>query len=229
MGRYLKDIEASSEAYKKIWSYDSCEYIELPVRKACIDLNNKGIDTIMSSANKRDCKNGNVPENQNQYLSIGNGYAWIMIDYDQLNEQNRDLIDKLNNGEEKVYLSDKAKNILIHNCSINGIQSSQSELFKFYRVKESSPDTAKYYRRPNKIPTPIQNDKFEEQARTLFHSNSSFSNYSFNFRGVALRYPIEETTEVEEVIKYFEEVIQLMINQKVKVGFKALIKSDGSR
>ena len=46
---------------------------------------------------------------------------------------------------------------------------------------------------------------------------------------MALRYPIEETTEVEEVIKYFEEVIQLMINQKVKVGFKALKKSDGSR
>ncbi len=229
MERYLKDIESSPEAYKKIWSYDSCEYIELPVRKACIDLNNKGIDTIMSSANKRDCKNGDIPENQNQYLSIGNGYAWIMIDYDQLDEQNRDLIDKLNNGDVKVNLNDKAKNILLHNCSINGIQSRQSELFKFYRVKESAPDKAKYNRRPKKISTPLKNDKFEEQAITLFHQNSSFSNYSFDFRGVALRYPIDETTEVEEVIKYFEELIQLMINQKVKLGFKVIQGEDDSR
>ena len=114
-------------------------------------------------------------------------------------------------------------------CEYIELPSSQSELFKFYRVKESSPDTAKYNRRPKKIPTPIQNDKFEEQARTLFHSNSSFSNYSFNFRGVALRYPIDETTEVEEVIKYFGELIQLMINQKVKLGFKVIPEKDDSR
>lgn len=69
-------------------------------------------------------------------------------------------------------------------CEYIELPASQSELFKFYRVKESSPD---------------------------------------------IRYPIDETTEVEEVIKYFGELIQLMINQKVKLGFKVIPEKDDSR
>lgn len=69
-------------------------------------------------------------------------------------------------------------------CEYIELPASQSELFKFYRVKESAPD---------------------------------------------IRYPIDETTEVEEVIKYFGELIQLMINQKVKLGFKVIPEKDDSR
>ena len=179
----------------------------------------------MSSANKSNCINGKSPELPYRYYSIGNGYAWIMIDYDQLNSLNQNLINKWNSGEREISLDEKTTTILKQNCTVNQVPFSQSELFKFYRVVEKDGDRV-LQNIPKKSKTPFQHDNFERKATTLLHTNS-FSGYSLNFRGVALRFPMDETTTVEEVMDYFDGIAQQMYEQREKIKSIDVPKEEG--
>lgn len=83
--------------------------IELPLRKACKIFKNKNIETNMSSANRK-----NLPKNGTKrieredlklddkfhyigtnFTSAGKGYAWIMMNYDKLSNENKDKIFEL--------------------------------------------------------------------------------------------------------------------------------------
>ena len=88
--------------------------IELPLRQPCKIFRKKGIETVMSSANKNNLlKQGQNPKEKEdvsgkcQHLfypeptfeDAGIGYAWIMINFNTLSDENKDILFKL---EEKT-------------------------------------------------------------------------------------------------------------------------------
>ena len=75
------------------------EVVELPLRRACKIFAKKGIETLMSSANKKNVlKKGEEPvekediDRKNRIIGLeppnfeeaGRGYAWIMISFESL-------------------------------------------------------------------------------------------------------------------------------------------------
>lgn len=201
-------------------------FIEYPVREACRMLNEKGIKTIMSSANREDALSKEVPETkngtlyigQNVHYPIGNGYAWIMIDYKSLTAENKNIINGLNNGEITIELSEEAQRRFVNNCVINNVNPHQSELVKLYRVVDYN-----YYERQKMInlyrrAQPGQEvDPFNLRANVLLHSNSLSYN-GVDYQAVVLRYPIDEATSVEEINEYFINIAnQLQENLRMRI------------
>lgn len=95
--------------------------IEQPLRKACKVFKEKNIETTMSSANKKNiqkkgkkriekedikCNDGKVHFLGPTFLEAGKGYAWIMINYDQLSNSNKEKIFELEEelGEKNVWI-----------------------------------------------------------------------------------------------------------------------------
>lgn len=83
------------------------EIIELPLRRACKIFMKKGIETVMSSANKNNVLTpGETPTekedvygNNQQWIDprpsfedAGKGYAWIMINFDSLSDENKEWL-----------------------------------------------------------------------------------------------------------------------------------------
>lgn len=112
VGKNLLKCENSDEIIDKI--------IELPLRKACKIFKNKNIETNMSSSNKK-----NLPKNDTKriekedlkiddkihyfkpnFTSAGKGYAWIMVNYDKLSDENKDKIYEFKNnlGDNIIWL-----------------------------------------------------------------------------------------------------------------------------
>lgn len=146
---YLREIEPQTNDGSKKLAIDS-EYlfIEYPVRAAVKEMNRSGMRTIMSSSNKEDVEgcghieandNGNIYISQNTHFPIGNGYAWIMVDYRTLSKEIKQNIIDLNGGKVKIPISDKAKSYFEENCTANECEMAQNELVKFYRVRQMSP------------------------------------------------------------------------------------------
>ena len=97
------------------------QIVELPLREACKILKKKGIETVMSSANKTNIlKPGVKPiEKEDVYGSIerkfethtfleaGVGYAWLMVSFSTLSDENKDLLfeleSKLKDGEKLIW------------------------------------------------------------------------------------------------------------------------------
>ena len=81
------------------------QIVEEPLRKVCKQLNNKGIETVMSSANKNNLlkQEEKVLEREDvegkEFLldaptseSAGRGYAWIMINFSNLSDENKETL-----------------------------------------------------------------------------------------------------------------------------------------
>lgn len=93
--------------------------IELPLRNACKIFKAKGIETVMSSANqnnilkpgespfeREDLLKVQEPNVRPSYEMVGKGYAWIMLNFDTLSEENKKWLFSLesrNNGEKAVW------------------------------------------------------------------------------------------------------------------------------
>jgi len=231
----IMDINPNNaDGSKKISKINSDGYdlfIEYPVREACRILNEKGIKTIMSSANKEDALSKDVPEIENGTLNIGpnqnypigNGYAWIMIDYKSLTAENKNIINSLNNGEIAIELSEDAQKRFVNNCIVNKVNPLQSELVKLYRVVDYN-----HYEREKMMESHRKRfrlveekeksqDYFDLKANLLQHWNSLSYN-GIDYPAVVLRYPIDETTSVEEINEYFINIAnQLQENKKIRI------------
>ena len=109
VGKNLLKDENSDTVIDKI--------IELPLRKACKIFKNKKIETNMSSSNKNNLLKDGEKRIEKEDLklddkfhyfgpdfrSAGKGYAWIMINYDTLSNENKEKIFELQNKlTEKV-------------------------------------------------------------------------------------------------------------------------------
>lgn len=93
--------------------------IELPLRNACKIFKAKGIETVMSSANqnnilkpgeepfeREDLLKVQEPKDRPSYEMAGKGYAWIMLNFDSLSEENKEwlfaLEDRKNENGEQI-------------------------------------------------------------------------------------------------------------------------------
>lgn len=197
--------------------------IEPPVRKACMMLKNMGINTLMSSANKVDVESRNTRikgfENRGngEHFNLGNGYAWIMIDWETLSQDNKQKIIMLNNGTIPIELSDKEKENLVHNCEINNFTPSQKELVSFFQIIS----VRLLYigdRSSLKLVADSNEDNYYEQNRRGYVCNNSLCNHGDNYRTVVIRYPLDENTTVSQVDNYFTGIIKHLSIQKKQIN-----------
>lgn len=112
VGKDLLKCKNSDEIIDKI--------IELPLRKACKIFKNKNIETNMSSSNRKNLPKKGTKRIEKEDLKIddkihylkpnftsaGKGYAWIMINYDKLSDENKDKIYEFKEkfGESIIWL-----------------------------------------------------------------------------------------------------------------------------
>ena len=193
--------------------------IEAPVRKACMALNQKGIQTLMSSANKNDVESRNqrigIYRNfgGGSHFNLGNGYAWIMIDWESLSTENKKRLIMLNNGTVSIELSEQERKNLIHNCELNHIEVSQKELVSFLEVF----DMNSYSLNGNsllQLDTSTEEDSYFQQNRRGYACLNSLCNHGEDFRTVVLRCPLDEETTTSQVEEYFMMIIKFLEDQK---------------
>ena len=217
----IMEIEANTAdgSKKSILDDDSMYelYIEYPVREACRIFNEKGIKTIMSSANRNDAIEKDKPEKsgkhlyigQNQHYSIGNGYAWIMIDYKELSTDNREMVNSLNSGDIGIDLTKEANQRFINNCGVNQIDPVQSELVKFYRVVDE---------KIHLIHSSVTEDDYFSQHTNVLIQRNSLSYHGSDFKAVVFRYPVDEKTSTDEIANYFNNIANMFKeNRRIKI------------
>lgn len=200
------------------------QIIELPLRKACKIFRNKGIETVMSSANKNNVLKpgeksiekedvyGNIEKlfETHTFLEAGKGYAWIMLNFDTLSDENKDLLFELEerkgkNGEkigEKIIW-------FVHPTEMNGnIEFS-------LRIGKYDYDFLRTVLNEENIPKKVEVDKklieFEKRHIVLLYPWLDSST-----EAVFLRMPINEKTTVEEVQEYFSKFAECFKAQKIE-------------
>lgn len=173
--------------------------IEKPLQKACKACKDKNIETVMSSANKKNIVKKNktrinridVIEASKQhkvqtFLRAGIGYAWIMINYNTLSDENREILFSLEKelGEDVIWF---VKSNYVE--FLNMLRKP----FKLKKIIETFDD--KYA------------DKFKERQLLLMYNNN------YPRRNVFIRMPIDSNTKIEEVERYFDEIISKLMHQ----------------
>ena len=173
--------------------------IEKPLQKACKACKDKNIETIMSSANRNNIVKKNKKEitkkeiveladkNKVQtFLQAGKGYAWIMLNYNTLSDENRKILFDLEKeyGEDSIWF---VKSNYVE--FLNAIRKP----FKLKKIIERFDD--KYA------------EQFKEKQLVLMYNNK------YPRRSVFIRMPINKETKVEEVEIYFNELISRLVKQ----------------
>ena len=214
------------------------EIIELPLRKACKVFRKKGVQTVMSSANKTNVlPRGMKPiEKENlkgeeflysspTFFEAGKGYAWIMINFDTLSNKNKDWLFSLeerknengeNIGEKAVWF--------VHPFAMGNID---------YKIRSGqyTYEFLKSVLSENEIPQGIEKDdrlaKFEEKCVILAYNDRYPSN------SVMLRMPVDSKTTVKEVEDYFVSLAKSFNKQhvirRVKEGFGSQFAEIGEK
>lgn len=215
----VKDVEPIGNACVNLLSKDGVmdiidEIVELPLRNACRIFNQKGIETVMSSANKNNIvKSGEkVIEKEDVYgridhlfethtfLEAGIGYAWIMLNFDSLSSENKDLVFQLENdlGSKAVWF--------VHPAEMTGNIEFSLRIGKFnYDILRQSLDE-------EEIPKGIEIDEklieFEKRHIVLLYPWMGSST-----EAIFLRMPISDQTTIDEVNDYFSSLADCFCNQ----------------
>ena len=174
--------------------------VERPLQKACKEFKNKNIETCMSSANNKNIiKKGkkavtiyDVQEKAKKhrlqtFLQAGKGYAWIMLNYNTLSKENKEIVFLLQNefGKDAIWF--------VKPCFAKFYKKLQN-FFNQNDVILSSYD--KY-------------DKtFEENQIILMYNTNQYPG-----RSVFIRMPINEKTSVEDVENYYDNIIAKFVMQ----------------
>lgn len=190
--REIKPIEDRGINFLNIDSAEKMidRMVELPLRNACKIFNRKGIETVMSSANKNNVlQSGEVsfekedllkiqePDVRPSYEIVGKGYAWIMLNFDTLSEENKNWIFSL---EEKK--NEKGEKI---------------------------GEKAIWFAHPYSLPKHLQkSEEFEKRHVLLTYHDGLYPKSS-----VFLRMPLRENSTVEEVDEYFSKLAESFKNQ----------------
>ena len=155
--------------------------------------------TSMSSANrknivkkgKKSVKRADVLELMKQektqtFLQAGKGYAWIMINYNTLSDENRKILFSLEEtlGEDTIWF--------IKSCYVEFM----NKIRKPFRLKPMVENFDDMYA-----------DKFKERQLILMYNNK------YPRRAVFIRMPIDENTTDKEVETYFDGIISRLVKQ----------------
>lgn len=173
--------------------------IEKPLQKACKDCKDKNIETVMSSANKKNIlkkkqervKRADYKEKEKKnilqnFLQAGKGCAWIMINYNTLSNENREIFFNLEKeyGEDTVWF----------------VKSSYIEFLNLFRKPLKLKKKTEFF-------DDKYSNKFKERQLLMMYNNK------YPRRCIFIRMPIDKNTKVEDVEKYFDEIISKLVKQ----------------
>lgn len=206
LGQSVVNKENSDELIDKM--------LELPVRQACRVWKEKGIETVMSSANKNnvlregkkrlekeDVRDKEFYLDSPTFKDAGRGYAWIMLNFDSLSCQNKTLLFHLEQkkDEEGNAIGEKAI------WFMRGSPTYLSDLFasqsKFQKQKSTENKEEK-----------ALSDEFEKRHFVLSYANDYYPK-----RVVVIRMPINEETTVEEVNDFFTNFARSFYTQEKEI------------
>lgn len=214
----ISEIESIGNASVNLLQNDGIdiidEIVELPLRSACKLFRDKGIATVMSSANKNNIVASSEKSIEKEdvygkvehrfenhtFLEAGIGYAWIMINFDSLSDENKDLTFRLEEkiGENRVWF--------VHPAEMDGNPEYALRIGKYdYDFLRQALDE-------DSIPKDIEVDErlveFEKRHICLMYPWTDSSS-----QAVFLRMPLYENTTVEEVESYFVEFAKCFHDQ----------------
>lgn len=188
--------------------------IELPLRNACKIFRKKGIETLMSSANKNNVlPQGEKPTEKEdiyrkgqQYSKLrptfeeaGKGYAWIMLNFDTLSDENKDWLFSLEERKGKNGENIGKKAVwFVHPCEIEDSD---------YKIKYGN------------IELDQRLAEFKKRHIVLAYQWAMYS-----LQTVFLRMPVNEQTTVEEVDEYFSKLAESFKDQKREKSVEILGK-----
>lgn len=209
--------------------------IEKPIRNTCINLSKNGIKTLMSSANAENITNRDVRVDeqriyigQNDAWTIGNGYAWIMMDWDELSNENKQYLISIRNNEIDLNLNENEVKNLRHNSELNGKKGLQDELIKFYEYVDVSREIASSFDFDSEkvvkhlYLSPLSKDAFYDLNKLYLLGHNSLNNHlqnsSNHFRTVVIRYPMDKFTTIADVENFYNRIsLEMIKNQKNKL------------
>lgn len=165
--------------------------IELPLQNACKIFKQKGIETVMSSANKNNLLAPNEKPFEREdllkrqdassrpsYEYAGKGYAWIMLNFDTLSDENKQWLFSLEERKNEV-----------------GEQIGQK---------------AVWFVHPYNMPKHMQkSEEFEKRCMLITYHDGLYPKSS-----VFLRMPLTESTTVEDVDEYFTKLAESFKSQE---------------
>ena len=229
---YIRDIEPIRDIGVELLEKENAEeiiekIIEEPLKKPIKVLYKKGIRTVMSSANK----NNLVPEGEKpkkkkdvsgngQFLFLdgptfedaGVGYAWIMIDFDTLSDENKEMLLRLEErkdengnkvGEEAIWF--------VHPTIMGNVDYKMKTGSLDIGIVEQLNGSLTCGEQPVKIVPVDQNYvDFEDKSIILKYNNRYPANT------VILRMPINAQTTAKEVEEYFSRIAELLKTQRTK-------------
>lgn len=235
----IKEIEPIDAVGVNLLKKDDAEVIidqiiELPLRKACRIFRKKGIQTAMSSANKNNVlKPGEEPTEKEDvygngqqwfyprptFEDAGKGYAWIMLNWDTLSDENKDLLFSLEEkkGKDGEQIGEKAI-WFVHPCEMGNIEFDlRIGKYDYDFLKQVAPDA--------NVSESIQVDlrliEFEKRHIVLGYNYGIYPSIS-----VFLRMPINEQTTVEEVEEYFAKFAETFRKQTVEQEIKQPVSEE---
>jgi hypothetical protein len=216
----ISDIEPIGEATTDLFVEESNDLIdriiELPLRKACKLFRDKGIETIMSSANKNNVlEDGKSPTEKDDvygtleklmeshyFTEAGNGYAWIMLNYNSLSDENKKMLFELEKKDERLVW-------FVHPFEMNGnieygLRSGKftKEYLKQALGKEQIPEGIEY---------DPSLEEFDKRHVVLLYP------WEVTTEAVMLRMPIDKTTTVEDVDDFFVKITECFKRQELNM------------
>ncbi|MBE5820487.1 MAG: hypothetical protein E7310_06740 [Clostridiales bacterium] len=167
--------------------------IELPLRNACKIFRQKGVKTVMSSANKNNVLKPGIKPTEKEdvnnpalflfmpsptYEDAGKGYAWIMLDFEALSNENKELLFLLESRTGK-----------------NGENVGEKGIW-FVKAH----DMRDMFGRDTNYNGDDREKEFIKRKIELVYNNQRYPN-----RVAIIRMPVNEETTVEEVDEYFSK------------------------
>ncbi len=184
--------------------------VEKPLQNACKIFRNKGIETVMSSANynnvisdlecpkeKKDVCGPDTLflEERPTFEDAGYGYAWIMINYDSLSSENKELLYAI---EERIGPNGTA----VGENTVWFLRSSAYCTFNDGPYIKEQDDLNMY--------DSILSKEFENRCIYLSYNDNYYPR-----RTVMLRMRVHENTTVEQVDNFFTTFADFFEDQKI--------------
>lgn len=223
---FIKDIEPIGDTATSLLEEEDeliDRIIELPLRKACKIFKQKGIETMMSSANKNNIlKPGNKPTEKDDvygtleklmeghyFTEAGNGYAWIMINYNALSVENKELLFKLEERKDENGNSIGERLVwFVHPFEMN------SNIEYGLRTGKYTVEYLEKVIGKDQVPRGIELDEtlneFDKRHIVLLYP------WEMSTEAVMVRMPIDSETTVEAVEQYFVNLAKLFKKQEIK-------------
>lgn len=178
--------------------------IEAPLRSACKILRQKGIKTVMSSANKNNVLQPGEKRKEKEdvkddwmyccdttFEDAGCGYAWIMLDFETLSDENKDMLFALEErndaqgnhiGERRIWF--------VHPFMLWNMELCE------------------------KIKKDERLEKFEKKSIILSYNNR------YPESTIIVRMPVTEQTTADEVEEYFVKFAEVLKEQNKEKEFE---------